>query len=113
MKVERRQAGKYSPERYIEPVDGYDIYLTIDETIQHFTEKALEKAMLDYNLKRGAAAIVMVPKTGEILAMASKPDYNPNDPFKKPDFIEKEDWEGQSSVEDVNLLFQTVFRNRL
>jgi len=103
---------KYSPEHYIEPVDGYDIYLTIDETIQHFTEKALEKAMLDYNLKRGAAAIVMDPRTGEILAMASKPDYNPNDPFAKPDFIEKEDWKGQSSSEDVNLLFQTVFRNK-
>ena len=67
--------------------------------------------MLDYNLKRSAAAIVMVPKTGEILAMASKPDYNPNDPFKKPDFMKK-DWEGRSSVEDVNLLFQTVFRNK-
>ncbi|HEY8499409.1 MAG TPA: penicillin-binding transpeptidase domain-containing protein [Clostridia bacterium] len=103
---------KYSPERYIEPVDGYDIYLTIDETIQHFTEKALEKAMLDYNLKRGAAALVMDPRTGEILAMASKPDYNPNDPFAKPDFIEKEDWKGQSSSEDVELLFQTVFRNK-
>ena len=63
---------KYSPETYIEPVDGYDLYLTIDETIQYFTEKALEKAMLDYNLKRGAAAIVMDPKTGELLAMASK-----------------------------------------
>ncbi len=103
---------KYSPERYVEPVDGYDIYLTIDETIQHFTEKALEKAMLDYNLKRGAAAIVVNPKTGEILAMASKPDYNPNDPFAKPSFIESEEWVGQSSSEDVELLFQTVFRNK-
>ncbi len=103
---------KYSPETYIEPVNGYDVYLTIDETIQHFTEKALEKAMLDYNLKRGAAAIVMNPNTGEILAMASKPDYNPNNPFAKPDFIEKEDWKGQASAEDVDLLFQTVFRNK-
>lgn len=103
---------KYSQESYVEPVDGYDLYLTIDETIQHFTEKALEKAMLDCNLKRGAAAIVMEPATGEILAMASKPDYNPNDPFAKPDFVEEADWQGQSSAEDVNLLFQTVFRNK-
>jgi stage V sporulation protein D (sporulation-specific penicillin-binding protein) len=102
---------KYSPETYVEPVDGYDIYLTIDETIQYFTEKALEKAILDYNLKRGAAAIVMEPRTGEILAMASKPDYDPNDPFRKPDFIDRE-WKGKHSQEDVDLLFQTVFRNK-
>ena len=103
---------KYSPETYVEPIDGYNIYLTIDETIQYFTEKALEKAMLDYNLKRGAAAIVMVPKTGEILAMASKPDYDPNDPFAKPDFLDRDDWQGKSSSEDVDYLFQTVFRNK-
>lgn len=103
---------KYSPETYVEPVDGYDIYLTIDETIQYFTEKALEKAMLDYNLKRGAAAIVMNPNTGEILAMASKPDYDPNDPFAKPKFLERDDWKGQSSSEDVDFLFATVLRNK-
>lgn len=103
---------KYNPETYVEPIDGYNIYLTIDETIQYFTEKALEKAMLDYNLKRGAAAIVMDPKTGEILAMASKPDYDPNDPFAKPGFLDRDDWKGKSSAEDVNFLFSTVFRNK-
>jgi stage V sporulation protein D (sporulation-specific penicillin-binding protein) len=103
---------KYSPETYVEPVDGYDLYLTIDETIQYFTEKTLEKAMLDYNLKRGAAAIVMKPTTGEILAMASKHDYDPNDPYAKPDFLENDEWEGRSSNEDVEFLFQTVFRNK-
>ena len=104
---------KYSPETYVEPVDGYNVYLTIDETIQYFAEKTLEKAMLDYNLKRGAAALVMNPKTGEILAMASKPDYDPNQPFAKPDFLgEDVEWQGQSSTDDVNLLFQTVFRNK-
>lgn len=104
---------KYSPETYVEPVDGYDIYLTIDETIQYFTEKALDKAMLDYNLKRGAAAIVMKPDTGEILAMASKPDYDPNDPYAKPDFLGDDvEWKGRASTEDVDLLFQTVLRNK-
>ena len=68
--------------------------------------------MLDYNLKRGAAAIVIQPKTGEILAMASKPDYDPNDPFAKPSFLEDVEWQGRSSNEDVNFLFETVFRNK-
>ncbi len=103
---------RFSKERYIEAVDGYDIFLTIDETIQFFTEKALEQAALDYNLKRGAAAIVMNPNTGEILAMASYPDFDPNHPDAKPDFVDNPEWEGFGSVEDTNLLWQTVFRNK-
>lgn len=43
----------FSKERYVEAVDGYDVFLTIDETIQFFTQKAIEQAALDYNLKRG------------------------------------------------------------
>lgn len=102
----------FSKERYVKAVDGYDLYLTIDETIQYFAEKALEQAALDYNLKRGAAAIVMNPNTGEILAMASYPDFDPNDPDAKPDFVDDPDWEGFASVEDTELLWRTVFRNK-
>ena len=103
---------KFSKERYIEAVDGYDIFLTLDETIQFFTEKALEQAVLDYNLKRGAAAIVMDPNTGEILAMASYPDFDPNHPDARPGFVDDSDWLGFGSVEDTELLWKTVFRNK-
>ncbi|HPU21401.1 MAG TPA: penicillin-binding transpeptidase domain-containing protein [Thermoclostridium caenicola] len=103
----------FSKERYVEAVDGYDVFLTIDETIQYFTEKALEQAALNYNLKRGAAAIVMNPNTGEILAMASYPDFDPNDPDAKPDFVDDPDWKGFSSIENTNLLWSTVFRNKV
>ena len=61
--------------------NGADVVLTIDETIQHFLESQLERAVEDYELKEGAAGIVMNPKTGEILAMASKPDFDSNDPY--------------------------------
>lgn len=64
---------------YISPRNGYDIVLTIDESIQYFVEKALEKGMVDYKCKR-ISAVVMDPRTGEILAMANKPDYDPNNP---------------------------------
>ena len=60
---------------------GADIVLTIDETIQHFLENHLEKAVTENKLKEGAAGIVMNPKTGEILAMATKPDFDGNNPY--------------------------------
>ena len=54
-----------------------DIYLTIDYEIQSSVERELNNAMTKYNAD-GAWAIVMNPNNGEILAMASKPDFNPN-----------------------------------
>lgn len=60
---------------------GNDVVLTIDETIQHFLEKRLEEAVQENKLKEGAAGIIMNPKTGEILALAVKPDFDSNDPY--------------------------------
>lgn len=68
--------------------DGCDITLTIDETIQHFLEKHLEEAVQQHELKEGAAGIVMNPKTGEILAIATKPDYDCNNPYDITQFLE-------------------------
>lgn len=56
---------------------GMDVVLTIDKTIQYITEKELEKAVESTNAK-GGMAIVMNPHTGEILAMADSPSFNPN-----------------------------------
>ncbi|MCX7902965.1 MAG: stage V sporulation protein D [Caloramator sp.] len=66
---------------YVPPQNGSDLVLTIDEYIQYYTEKALEKGLQEYKAKQ-ISAIVMDPKTGEILAMANKPDYDPNNPVK-------------------------------
>ena len=65
---------------------GDDVVLTIDETIQHFLEKGLEEAVEKYELKEGAAGIIMNPKTGEILAMATKPDFDVNNPYDVEQF---------------------------
>ena len=62
---------------YIDPVDGKDIVLTIDSQIQYITEKSLEQVCAKYNAQ-GATAIVMDPNSGEILAMATYPGFNPN-----------------------------------
>lgn len=69
-------------ESYVEAQPGKSVVLTIDETIQHFAEKHLENARIENKLEEGAACIVMDVKTGEILAMATKPDYDLNKPFE-------------------------------
>lgn len=56
---------------------GKSVYLTIDNTIQFIVEQSLDKAMAKTKAK-AATAIIMNPRTGEILAMVSRPGYNPN-----------------------------------
>lgn len=63
--------------QYIAPIEGANLRLTIDETIQFITERELEKVFQERKAKH-AAAIVMDPSTGEILAMASRPTFDPN-----------------------------------
>lgn len=57
--------------------DGFNVVLTIDSVIQHELETAMENGMKEYSAS-GVSGIVMRPKTGEILAMASLPDFDPN-----------------------------------
>ena len=64
-------------EVYVEPQDGMDIYLTINYDIQASIERELNNAMTKYNAD-GAWAIAMDPNTGEILGIASKPGFDPN-----------------------------------
>jgi stage V sporulation protein D (sporulation-specific penicillin-binding protein) len=69
----------FEDSRYTKPVDGKNIVLTIDEAIQNFAEQAAEKALVE-NKAKGVSIMIMNPKNGEVLAMVSKPDYNPNTP---------------------------------
>lgn len=64
-------------EVYVEPEDGMDIYLTVNYEIQAAVERELDNAMTKYNAD-GAWSIVMDPNSGEILAMSSRPNFNPN-----------------------------------
>jgi cell division protein FtsI (penicillin-binding protein 3) len=61
----------------IKPQAGADVVLTIDQHIQHFVDRALDKAMVEHSAL-GAWAIVQHVRTGEILAMSSRPLFNPN-----------------------------------
>lgn len=67
-----------------EPIPGHNLILTIDEKIQKAAEKAVDEQLFylqtqsQYKKARAAAAVVMNPQTGEILAMVSRPAFNPN-----------------------------------
>ncbi len=68
-----------SGDLYVEPQDGNSIKLTIDAVIQSIVEKAMRECY-EVNQAQAVHTIVMDVYTGEILAMCSKPDYDPNDP---------------------------------
>jgi stage V sporulation protein D (sporulation-specific penicillin-binding protein) len=70
----------YIISEFTKPVDGKDLVLTVDKMIQQFAEKAAEQALSD-NKAKAVTIIAMDPNNGEILALANKPDYNPNDPW--------------------------------
>ena len=73
------RALEISSGEYLSAVDGGSVLLTIDASIQSYCEKAAREAM-EVNNAEGVRVLAMNPKTGEILAMVSKPDYDPNDP---------------------------------
>jgi stage V sporulation protein D (sporulation-specific penicillin-binding protein) len=64
-------------EHYVPPTDGRDVELTIDSQIQQFVEREIERAVVEYH-PDGVTAIVADPKTGDILAMANYPAFNPS-----------------------------------
>lgn len=64
-------------EEYVAPIDGMDMYLTIDSTIQSFIERELDQAVVAYE-PDDVLAIAMDPKTGEILGMGSRPTFYPD-----------------------------------
>ena len=65
--------------------NGNSIVLTIDQSIQYFLERNLETAVVEHSIGNRATGIVMNVKTGEILAMATKPDFDPNEPYTLTD----------------------------
>jgi len=69
-------------EDFLAPKNGYNLILTIDEVIQNIAERELYKMYDKYNAK-GAAIVVMDPKNGDILALASFPNFDLNNPAKR------------------------------
>ena len=70
-------------EQDVEPQDGLNVVLTIDSVIQHIVETALADAM-EKQSPISICGVVVRPRTGEILAMATLPNYDPNDLNRAP-----------------------------
>ncbi|MCL2227848.1 MAG: penicillin-binding transpeptidase domain-containing protein [Oscillospiraceae bacterium] len=86
--------------------DGYNITLTIDASIQYFVEKHLAAAIDQYRVLNGAICIAMNARTGAILAMASYPNFDPNNFLE----LSERELERLSSIEDEEE-FSAAFRD--
>ena len=67
----------YAPYRYEMPTVGQDVYLTIDLVLQQLAERELLRAVEETGAK-GGTVLLMDPRSGEVLAMANRPTYDPN-----------------------------------
>ena len=98
-------------ENYIEAIDGDNLILSIDMTVQSIAEKYLAQACIDNECTDGGNILIANPKTGDILALANYPGYDLNNPYQ----INKEDlqfiWDTMSSGDKSNAL-QQMWRNK-
>lgn len=93
-----------SEQTYVKVQNGSDITLTIDVNIQSIAEKYLSQAV-EENKADGGNVIIMNPSNGDILAMATYPDYNLNEPFSINNSELAENWSNLSSEDRSNALF--------
>ena len=98
-------------EKYIAPIDGDSIVLSIDMTIQSIAEKYLEEACIDNKCTDGGNIIIMNPKTGDILAMATYPSYNLNEPYTINNNELQAIWDDLEQSEKTENL-QAMWRNK-
>lgn len=98
-------------ENYIPAVDGKDLVLTIDMTIQSIAEKYLKQACIDNVCTDGGNIVIMNPKNGDILAMTTYPDYNLNSPYEINTDELKGNWDSMSSQDKTKAL-QQMWRNK-
>ena len=98
-------------EDYISAIDGNNLYLTIDMTIQSIVEKYLEEACIDNVCTDGGSIIAMDPNNGDILAMATYPSYNLNTPYEPYTDELKQIWDTLEQ-KDKTIALQGMWRNK-
>lgn len=97
-------------ENYIPAQNGDDIVLSIDMTIQSIAEKYLKEACIDNVCTDGGNILISNPKTGDILALASYPSYDLNNPYEiNNEFLKSIE---EISQEDKSKILQKMWRNK-
>ena len=99
-------------ERRVEPVPGYDLWLTLDANIQEYAEYVALKVMEEKQAKN-VKVTIMNPQNGEIYAMVNVPEFNLNKPYEyNKGILEKNnlDWDSLNEKEKNNLLNE-MWRN--
>jgi len=94
-----------SEQFFIPAENGYNLTLTIDINIQKIVEKYLKQAVEENLCANGGNVIIMDPKTGYILAMASCPDYDLNSPFTPTSFY-ADNWENLTAEEKSSRIYK-------
>lgn len=94
-------------ETRLEPVNGYDLYISMDSNIQPYCEQAAEKAYIKKQADE-VSVIVMNPQNGEIMAMVNYPEFNLNEPFT---LIEEMGADGTESADKKQELLNRMWRN--
>lgn len=99
----------YDAEKRHDPKDGLSVVLTIDETIQDSARKVAEKA-LEKTKANNVSVLMMDVDTAEVLAMVSKPGFNPNNPREPLDEKMRADWK-ELSQEELQEEWYKLWRN--
>lgn len=97
-------------ESYVPAENGNDITLTIDANIQTIAEKYLKQACLENQCNNGGTVVIMNPKNGDVLAMATYPDYDLNSPRTPNDNL-LGNWDKLSDTDKMNSLYK-MWRNK-
>ena len=98
-------------ENYVAAKDGDSILLSIDMTIQSIVEKYLEEACIDNVCTDGGSIVIMNPKTGDIVAMATYPGYDLNEPYTINNEELKANWDTLEQKQKSEAL-QAMWRNK-
>ena len=95
----------YGSQKLYQAKDGYNLYLTIDEVLQNYAEKAVAAAMRKKQAKR-IMCLVMNPETGDILACVTNPSFDPNNATEPISGTELASFNKMTTKQQTNYLSQ-------
>lgn len=97
-------------ESRVDPVEGYDLRVSLDSNIQKFAEQAAAKVMEEKEAER-VSILMLDPQDGEILAMVNVPEFDLNDPFTLPENVDTSNMTEQEQQDALNQMWRNPCLN--